>query len=292
MAVGKRIEEKERKLARERQAAAGETNLPTSSGKFPELVGKGDSRDKVGSALGISGKTYEKAKAVVEAAESEPEKYAGLVEEMDQSGSIDGAFTKLQRQKKEEKREARRQENQLLIAGAQTLDNALSDAKFATIVIDPPWDFNDEGEGRGQFGRAGPDYQSIPIFELMELPVGEYADEDCHLYLWITNRSLPKGFGLIEAWGFRHLTCVTWFKPSFGMGTYFRGKTEHLLFGVKGSQPLKRKDVGTGFNAPRGPGGHSSKPEEAYELIETCSPGPYSGVVRSLGTAGMGLLGW
>jgi N6-adenosine-specific RNA methylase IME4 len=59
------------------------------------------------------------------------------------------------------------------------------------------------------------------------------------------------------------------------MGNYFRGQTEHLLFGVKGSQMLKRRDVGTIFYANRGDGGHSSKPNEAYELIESCSPGPY-----------------
>lgn len=50
---------------------------------------------------------------------------------------------------------------------------------------------------------------------------------------------------------------------------------QQILFGVKGSQPLKRKDVGTWFAAPRGKGVHSSKPTESYELIESCSPGPY-----------------
>jgi N6-adenosine-specific RNA methylase IME4 len=111
--------------------------------------------------------------------------------------------------------------------------------------------------------------------QLLALPLPDLADDDCHLYLWITNRSLPKGFELMERWGFRYVTAITWAKPHFGMGNYFRGQTEHVLFGVKGSQPLKRKDVGTLFSAPRGPNGHSSKPVEFYELVETCSPGPY-----------------
>jgi N6-adenosine-specific RNA methylase IME4 len=59
------------------------------------------------------------------------------------------------------------------------------------------------------------------------------------------------------------------------MGNYFRGQTEHVLFGVKGSQPLKRKDVGTVFEAYRGPAGHSSKPPAFLELVESCSPGPF-----------------
>ena len=80
---------------------------------------------------------------------------------------------------------------------------------------------------------------------------------------------------LLERWGFRYVTALTWCKPSFGMGNYFRGSSEHVLFGVKGSQPLKRKDMGTWFQAPRGPLGHSSKPVEFYDLVESCSPGPY-----------------
>jgi N6-adenosine-specific RNA methylase IME4 len=115
----------------------------------------------------------------------------------------------------------------------------------------------------------------MPLEKLLELPVAQLADEDCHVYLWITNRSLPKGFALLERWGFRYITTLTWCKPSFGMGTYFRGSTEHVLFAVKGSQPLKRKDVGSWFQAPRGPLGHSSKPAEFYDLVESCSPGPY-----------------
>jgi N6-adenosine-specific RNA methylase IME4/transposase len=176
------------------------------------------------------------------------------------------------RAEREQVREERRQANAEVAAA--TLDPIKAGARFATILIDPPWDWGDEGDVN-QLGRAKPDYATMPFDELLRLPVGNLADVDCHLYLWITNRSLPKGFGLMEAWGFRYVTCVTWAKPSFGMGNYFRGQTEHLLFGVKGSQPLRRKDAGTVFYARRGDGGHSSKPIEAYELIESCSPGPY-----------------
>lgn len=59
-----------------------------------------------------------------------------------------------------------------------------------------------------------------------------------------------------------------------GMGNYYRGSTEQVLFGVKGSQPLKRHDVGTWFEAPRGKQ-HSEKPEEFYRLVESCSYAPY-----------------
>jgi N6-adenosine-specific RNA methylase IME4 len=189
--------------------------------------------------------------------------------------SISSAYQQIRRIEKEEQREARREENRAKVAEAQAPEDIIkSAAKFATIVIDPPWDWGDEGD-QDQMGRARPDYATMSKEQLMALPVGTLADDDCHLYMWITNRSLPKGFDLIQAWGFRYITAITWAKPSFGMGNYFRGQTEQILFAVKGSQPLKRKDVGTLFTAPRGPNGHSSKPVEFYDLVESCSPGPF-----------------
>ncbi|MFI3121717.1 MAG: MT-A70 family methyltransferase, partial [Methylococcaceae bacterium] len=82
-------------------------------------------------------------------------------------------------------------------------------------------------------------------------------------------------FALLTAWGFRYITTLTWVKPSFGMGNYFRGQTEHVLFGVKGTQPLKVKNASTVFYADRGPNGHSSKPPEFLKMVELWSPGPY-----------------
>ena len=189
--------------------------------------------------------------------------------------SINQAYVEIKRKTKEEEKENRRVENRAKVAMADSPEKiAEVGAKFSTIVIDPPWDWGDEGDV-DQLGRARPDYATISIDKLLELPVSSLADEDCHIYLWITNRSLPKGFALLEKWGFRYITCLTWVKPYYGMGNYFRGQTEQVLFGVKGSQMLKRKDIGTVFNASRGTGGHSSKPVEFLELVEKCSHSPY-----------------
>ena len=222
------------------------------------------------------------AKLANEHAVSEPTvKRAGkFAEEVERTPELQQAIQQgrpviqAKRELKEKQREARREENRQKVASVPEPEKVLQQAKFATIVIDPPWDWGDEGD-QDQLGRARPDYSTISLDGLMALPVGKMADDDCHLYLWITNRSLPKGFALLERWGFRYITCLTWVKPSFGMGNYFRGQTEHVLFGVKGSQPLKRKDIGTVFNAKRGLGGHSSKPHEFLDLVESASPGPY-----------------
>lgn len=175
------------------------------------------------------------------------------------------------REEKAQQQEKRRGEN---AAKVETLATPLeAQGLFQTIVIDPPWDWGDEGDVN-QLGRAKPEYTTMPIDEIQKMPIAKIADTNCHLYLWVTNRSLPKAFRLIDAWGFRYITCLTWVKPYFGMGNYFRGSTEQVLFAVKGSQPLKRHDVGTHFEAPRGEG-HSAKPDAFYSLVESCSYAPY-----------------
>jgi N6-adenosine-specific RNA methylase IME4 len=243
------------------------------------MVGQGSRRDlckkeksrsvaEVAKDHGVTFKTAYSAAKFADEVERTPELKRAIQERR--------PVLQVKRELKEKAREARREENRKKIAAVPEPDQAaaVADAKFATIVIDPPWDWGDEGD-QDQLGRARPDYGTMRIDELEQLDVGGLADEDCHIYLWITNRSLPKGFRLLEAWGFRYITAITWVKPHFGMGNYFRGQTEHVLFGVKGSQPLKRKDVGTAFTADRGAGGHSSKPAEFLELVESCSPGPY-----------------
>ena len=105
----------------------------------------------------------------------------------------------------------------------------------------------------------------------------DFANTDCHLYLWTTNRSLPKGFQLLEAWGFRYVTMLTWVKPHFGMGNYFRGQTEHVLFGVRGSLALKRKDQGTVFSAP---------PRQGWTFIEAGRVLPHCGILQPRAVSG------
>ncbi len=217
---------------------------------------------------GVSPATVRRAEKFYEEVERTPE----LKKAVEEGRPV----LQVKRELKEQAREARREENRQKIAAVPEPEKAaaVASAKYATIVIDPPWDWGDEGD-QDQLGRARPDYSTMSIEQLERLDVAGLSDVDCHIYMWITNRSLPKGFRLLEAWGFRYITAITWVKPHFGMGNYFRGQTEHVLFGVKGSQPLKRKDVGTVFAANRGDGGHSSKPKEFLELVESCSPGPF-----------------
>ena len=249
---------------------------------IPQKSAGSETRDELAAVAGLSHDTIAKVEKI-EATASNETKEALRRGDM----SINKAYSEIVRKEREDRREEQRQENAEKI---ETLSTPLeATGLFQTIVIDPPWDWGDEGDVN-QFGRAKPDYTTMPIEDIERLPIGRIADENCHLYLWVTNRSLPKAFRLIEAWGFRYITCLTWVKPSIGMGNYFRGSTEQVLFCVKGSQPLKRHDVGTHFTAPRG-ARHSSKPEEFYKLVESCSYAPYIDVFGRNGREGWSVWG-
>ena len=214
---------------------------------------------------GVSPKTYERAVAVIESA---PEELKTELREGNMT--INQAYNHMKRMEKEAKREESRQQNAERV---QAISNPLdAQGLFQTIVIDPAWDYSEEGDNDA-FGRIRPSYHTMPMEEIEALPIAQIADDNAHLYLWVTNRTIQKAFHLVEAWGFRYITCLTWIKPHYGVGNYYRSQTEHVLFGVRGTQPLKRHDVGTWFEAPCGK--HSVKPDKFYELVESCSYAPY-----------------
>lgn len=145
---------------------------------------------------------------------------------------------------------------------------------YRTIVIDPPWDYTDVGDnGMGSNFRGMPAYAQMSVQEIADLPIGDLAEDDAHLYLWTTNRLLPLSFPLMERWGFRYITMLTWCKPQIGLGNYFRNTTEHILFGVRGRLGLSNGKTPTHFLADRTT--HSTKPDEFYRIVESCSPGAY-----------------
>lgn len=155
---------------------------------------------------------------------------------------------------------------------------------YSTIVADPPWMYQkNPGEKRANgSSMAEHQYSTLTNEEIRDLPVSTLAAEQAHLYLWVTN---PGMFGgrfsrvtprdIVEAWGFTYVTLLTWVKPGGGgMGWYFRGQTEHVVFaqrGMLGIPPAKR-EVNV-FTAGRS--GHSEKPAAFGDLVERVSPGPY-----------------
>ncbi|NTW49238.1 MAG: S-adenosylmethionine-binding protein [Chlorobiales bacterium] len=153
---------------------------------------------------------------------------------------------------------------------------------YSTILADPPWQF------QNRTGKMAPEhkrllrYPTMEINEIMGLPVSKLAAAKSHLYLWVPNALLQEGLKVMDAWGFTYKSNLVWYKirkdggpDGRGVGFYFRNVTELVLFGVRGSmRTLKpgRTQVNLLSTRKRE---HSRKPDELYDLIEACSPGPY-----------------
>jgi N6-adenosine-specific RNA methylase IME4 len=118
--------------------------------------------------------------------------------------------------------------------------------------------------------------------EIAELPVAQLALPKSHLYLWVPNALILEGCEIMKRWGFTYKTNVVWYKirkdggpDGRGVGFYFRNVTELVLFGVRGgvrTLAAGRRQVNIILTRKRE---HSRKPDELYEIVEQCSPGPY-----------------
>lgn len=153
---------------------------------------------------------------------------------------------------------------------------------FKTILADPPWRFTN------RTGKVAPEhkrlsrYGTMSLEEICSLPVNDIADSTAHCYLWVPNALLKEGMKVLEAWGFQYKTNIVWHKvrkdgesDGRGVGFYFRNVTELVLFGTKGRMRTLapgRRMVNLFSTRKRE---HSRKPDELYEIIEKCSPGPY-----------------
>lgn len=153
---------------------------------------------------------------------------------------------------------------------------------FSTVLADPPWRFTN------RTGKVAPEHRRLDRYSTMSLeaikslPLRTVTARDAHLYLWVPNALLPEGLGVMEAWGFRYVSNIVWAKrrkdggpDGRGVGFYFRNVTELLLFGVRGSMRTLgpgRSQVNMIETRKRE---HSRKPDEQYDLIRACSPGPY-----------------
>jgi N6-adenosine-specific RNA methylase IME4 len=143
--------------------------------------------------------------------------------------------------------------------------------RYKTILADPPW--MESGGGKIKRG-ADRHYSLMKTRDIIALPVKSIAADNAHLYLWSTNNFLSDALEVMAAWGFEYKTMITWVKDRFGLGQYFRGITEHVLFGVRGFVPYKiidgkRQQGTTVIQAPRRE--HSRKPDELYAMIEKVS---------------------
>lgn len=169
------------------------------------------------------------------------------------------------------------------------------------ITLDPPW--NERGGGKSKRG-ADKHYDLLKTKDMpgVILNSGVFRPaNNCHVYMWVTKNHLKDGLWLMGELGVTYKTTITWVKTrkdtrgnrmllqqdspvhaamgrgiANGIGQYFRGATELILFGTVGRGFAVRSDA---RNLPdvvfAPPARHSEKPAAARRLIEarTVHPG-------------------
>jgi len=247
IALKRAIEPLERRAARERQGSRVDLLPQADSASLQEDVA-GDTRDKIARYLGVGRTTIERAEALIDAAEAEPEEYGHLVEQMDRSGKVAGAYRRL---------EVLKQTRQLDIVAPE-----LPTGPFQVIVADPPWRYETS---------ADLPYPTMAIEDIKALPVAVIAADDAVLWLWTTTAHLRVAFDVVQAWGFEYKTLLTWVKDRMGTGEWLRGQTEHCLLASRGKPVFVTGTHTTVLQAARRE--HSRKPEEFFALVEATCPG-------------------
>ena len=120
---------------------------------------------------------------------------------------------------------------------------------YKIIYADPPWYFKSYSK-KGENRNATRHYPCMVFDDLCNLPVGDIADVDCVLFLWVTDPFLEKSFELIKRWGFTYKTVAfTWIKRNksdrsdrsdrsdgyfTGLGYWTRANPESCLLATKG----------------------------------------------------------
>lgn len=163
----------------------------------------------------------------------------------------------------------------------------LPEKKYSIIYCDPPWDYG----GKMQFDKSGKKqfnnnwekdifisaanfkYPTVKTKDLKKIPLLEIAEEDCLLFMWVTNPHLAQGVSLGESWGFEYKTVAfVWDKMVHNPGQYTMSYCELCLVFKKGRIPKPRgaRNIKQLVRVPRGK--HSEKPSEVRKAIEKMFP--------------------
>jgi N6-adenosine-specific RNA methylase IME4 len=250
VAIAAKLEPIERAAAKERQGARSDIR-----GNSPQVGSR--ALDKVAHVIGRDRRTLEKAKAIVAAAEAEPEKYGKLVEDMDRTGRVDGPHKRLKNI----------QQAEAIRAEPPPYPNR---GPYRVIAADPLWPYEKHQEDPTHRGVLP--YTSMSIAQICgeASKVQAIAHADCVLWLWTINHHMREAFSVLDAWGFQHKTILTWVEDRMVMGDWLRGQTEHCLMAIRGRPIVHLTNQTTALHAPVR--AHSQKPDEFYELVEKLCP--------------------
>lgn len=150
--------------------------------------------------------------------------------------------------------------------------------KYKLILTDPPWHFKLRSEKNITKSPQG-QYACMSLEEIAKIPVADWAEKDCMLFMWATNPMLPQAITLMESWGFTYKTGGAWHKRTkkgktqFGTGYILRSASEPFIIGTRGKPKVKSRSVRNLIDAAVRE--HSRKPDLQYSVCEALADGPY-----------------
>jgi N6-adenosine-specific RNA methylase IME4 len=248
--IADELEPIERAAAKERMLAG------KPLGKFPE--GGGRALDKVARIVGKDRKTIEKARALRDAAREDPERFGKLQADMDWTRRVSGVHRRLRIA----------QQAQAIRAEPSPLPG---NGPYRVAVVDLPWPY--EKQDADPSHRAAQSYPTMAIADMKALPIASIMHADSILWWqWTTNHHMREAYEILDAWGFELKTILTWAKDKMECGDWLRGQTEHCIMAVRGKPVVQLTNQTTLLHAPAR--GHSQKPVEFYNLVESLCPAP------------------
>ena len=143
------------------------------------------------------------------------------------------------------------------------------DKKYQIIYADPPWQYNDK-----MIGHQGAEthYKTMSNKDICLLPLNEITDNNCALFIWVTNPLLIEALEVIKFWGFKYKTVAfCWNKMSnngnliHNMGRWTMGNIEICLLATKGHPVRITKNIKQLVINVRSR--HSKKPSEVRKRI-------------------------
>jgi N6-adenosine-specific RNA methylase IME4 len=153
----------------------------------------------------------------------------------------------------------------------------MSTQRYRTIVADPPWEYPEGfalGPGHGTLEVRPLPYASMSIEDICEMPVYDFAEKDCRLFLWTTNRWLDDAFVVMRAWRFKYRQTLVWHKTDANLpASIAPNSAEFILVGTRGA-PARLGSLPSSVIATTRSGGHSTKPEAWMDYFEAVSPPP------------------
>lgn len=194
--------------------------------------------------------------------------YAGEVQEADEAIAAEARAGLIHM--KEAMREVKRSKKIAELEDISALETKVINGVYDVIVIDPPWSM-EKIERDVRQNQVAFEYPTMELEEIGALQIP--CTDDCHVFLWTTQRFLPSAFKLFDLWKLKYVCTFNWHKKGgfqvVGLPQY---NNEFILYGRKGTPVfIDTTDFKTSFEGKRG--AHSAKPEEFYETLRRVTAG-------------------